>query len=100
VNDNSFHPGEWSAAHWIAYLASSNELPVWGENSGEDPPEKLWLSAKRMYENNFMGMMWGFEAELYADPAQSQNATIADYKRVIDFYNNLQLFYMSIILYK
>jgi hypothetical protein len=73
---------------------------VWGENSGEDPPEKLWLSAKRMYENNFMGMMWGFEAELYADPAQSQNATIADYKRVIDFYNNLQLFYMSIILYK
>jgi hypothetical protein len=100
VNDKSLHPSEWSAARWISFLASSNGLPVWGENSGGDPVDKLWLSAKRMHENNFLGMMWGFEAELYAGSGQDGYATIADFENVINFYNNLRSFYISLIMYK
>jgi hypothetical protein len=98
VDDSSSSAGEWSAAHWIAHLGSSYGFPVWGENSGQDPVDKMWLSAQRMHENNFIGMMWGFEAELYADPNPNEYATIADYERVISFYNNLQLSFLPIII--
>jgi hypothetical protein len=97
VDEYSPSPGDWSAAHWIAYLASSNGLPVWGENSGQDPLDKMWLSAKRMHENHFIGMMWGFEADLYADPNPNNYATITEYGQVISFYNNLKLFFIPII---
>jgi hypothetical protein len=100
VDDRSLYPGAWSAARWIAYLAENNGMPVWGENSGADPADKLWLSARRMHENNFIGMMWGFEAELYTNPNPNGYASIADYEQVIYFYNNLREIFIPIIIHK
>lgn len=87
VNDTSLYPSNWSAARWIAYLARSRGLPVWGENSGQDDVTKLQLTAQRMQANGFLGMMWGFESELYANPNPNGYATIADYQAIIAAYN-------------
>ncbi len=88
ADDSSPYPGDWSAARWIAYLAESSGLPVWAENSGEDDTEALLLSAQRMYDNNFLGLMWAFESDLYADPNPNGYATIGDYEATIRLYTN------------
>jgi Beta-galactosidase len=83
VNDASPYPCHWSGAHWIAHLARSRGLPVWGENSGKDTAASLRLSVQRMRENGFLGLMWGFESELYADPNPNGYAAIDDYASAI-----------------
>jgi hypothetical protein len=34
ANDAAPYPGNWSAARWLAHLARSSGLKIWGENSG------------------------------------------------------------------
>jgi len=87
VDDTTPYPSDWSAAKWIAQLARSRGMSVWGENSGQDDASKLWLSAQRMQANGFLGLMWAFESELYANPNPNNYATIADYEAVIAAYN-------------
>ncbi len=67
VNDASPYPSDWSSARWIAYLARSRSLPVWGENSGGDTYSGMQLAVQRMQENGFIGIMWVFESELYGN---------------------------------
>jgi len=88
VDDTSPYPSDWSAARWIAYLAQSRGMAVWGENSGQDDAAKLRLSAQRMQANGFLGLMWAFESELYASPTLNGYATITDYEAVIALYND------------
>jgi hypothetical protein len=83
ANDASPYPCHWSGARWIAHLARSRGLPVWGENSGKDTAAALRLSVQRMLENSFLGLMWGFESELYANPNPNGYATIDDYTSAI-----------------
>ncbi len=87
VDDTSPYPSDWSAARWIAHLAQSRGLPAWGENSGQDDATKLELAAQRMRANGFLGLMWAFESELYANPNPNGYATIADYEAIIATYN-------------
>ncbi|MGB0384278.1 MAG: carbohydrate binding domain-containing protein [Ardenticatenaceae bacterium] len=86
VDDRSPDPFRWSAARWFAHLAQSRELSVWGENSGQDNVEDLKVAAERMVANNFLGLMWGFESELY-DP-KGQYVTIDDYHALIIDYSS------------
>ena len=97
VNDGSPYPRDWSAARWIAHLARSRGLPVWGENSGQDDAAKMWLSAARMHANGFAGLMWGFESELYADPNLSGYATMDDYEVVTSFYADLKWMFLPFV---
>ena len=83
ANDASPYPCHWSAARWIARLARSRGLPAWGENSGKDTAAALRLSVQRMLENGFLGLMWGFESELYANPNPNGYATIDDYASAV-----------------
>lgn len=99
VDDTSLYPNQWSAAHWIAYLARQRNLPVWGENTGENNVNEMWLAAGRAFGNGFSGMMWGFESELYISPNPDGYATIDDYQAIIDFYQNLKFFYLPLNLY-
>jgi hypothetical protein len=87
VDDASPYPNDWSAARWITSLARSRSLPVWGENSGKNNPEQMKLSMQRMWDNDFLGLMWGFESELYANPNPNAYATIADYDAEMHSFN-------------
>lgn len=51
------------------------------------PLETMRDSAQRMQANGFLGLMWAFESELYANPNPNNYATIADYEAVIAAYN-------------
>jgi hypothetical protein len=97
VNDNSPYPGDWSAARWIAHLAGTGGLPVWGENSGQDDVSRLLLSAQRAHASRFIGLMWGFESELYTNPGSTGYATIEDYERVILFYSGRSRLFLPLI---
>ena len=87
VNDRSPYPNRWSAARWMAYLAQENGMPVWGENGGQNDATEMALVLRRMHENGFLGIMWAFESELYADP-HGGYATMDDYGRLIAVYNS------------
>jgi hypothetical protein len=50
-----------------------------------------------MHANGFMGMMWGFESELYAGPNPSSYATVEDYETVIAFYSNLRTLHLPLL---
>ena len=86
-----------TGARWVAYLARSRGLPVWGENSGQDGAAELWLAAARMHANGFTGLMWGFESELYADPNPNGYARIHDYEVVTSFYANLKWTFLPFV---
>lgn len=88
VDDGSVYPNRWSAARWMAYLAQDKGLPVWGENGGQNDAEAMALVIRRMQENGFLGVMWAFESELYADPDADGYATIDDYERLIKVTNS------------
>lgn len=96
VDDTSPYPHRWSAAKWIAHLARRHGLKVWGENTGDDDRAALYLSARRMAENGFLGLMWAFESELYANPNPGY-ATIEDYERIIILYNFPQRVYLPLV---
>ena len=96
VNDGSPYPADWSAARWMAHLARGAGVPVWGENSGQDDAAKMSLSAERIHANGFMGLMWAFESELYADPNAFGYATIDDYEAIIESYANFNYLYLPI----
>jgi len=83
VNDASPYACHWSGSRWMAHLARSRGMPVWGENSGQDDPASLRLSVQRMHDNGFLGLMWGFESELYATPHPGSYASIDDYSAVL-----------------
>ncbi len=97
VNDTSPYPSDWSAARWLAYLAHGHGLPIWGENSGHNQAAQMQLAAQRMFANGFSGLMWGFEAELYANPNPNAYATIGDYQTIIQGYSNLRELYLPFI---
>lgn len=84
VNDRSHYPGDWSAARWLAHLAQGRGLAIWGENSGQDSLEDMQVSAQRMHDNRFIGLMWAFESELYGD----EYADIDEYESIITLYND------------
>ncbi len=97
VNDQSPNRMEWSAARWIAGLAHGCGLAVWGENSGQDNLASMQLSAERMHANGFIGLMWGFESELYANSA-SGYATIEEYQAIITHYANLNRVHLPLVM--
>lgn len=86
VDDDSPYPFQWSAARWFAHLAESRALSVWGENSGQDNLDDLKVAAERMAANHFLGLMWGFESELY-DP-KGEYVSIEDYHHLIIDYSS------------
>jgi hypothetical protein len=96
VNDSSPYPSDWSAAAWTAYLAHKKGIPVWGENSGQDNLACLQLSAARMRENGFIGLMWVTSSELYAAPNPNGYATAADYESLISIYSNFHSVFLPI----
>jgi hypothetical protein len=98
INDQSLYPSDWSSARWMAHLAGIHGLSVWGENSGRNDHYEMNRAALRMFANNFEGLMWGFESELYADPNPNNYATIDDYQEIISFYTNIKPHYLPIIL--
>jgi hypothetical protein len=98
VEDASPYPGDWSAARWIAHLARDRGLKVWGENGGENDVTALAVSVQRMRANGFLGLLWGFESELYADPTVYGYATIDDYAALINYYSNLWSLYLPTVL--
>jgi hypothetical protein len=98
VNDASPYPSDWSAARWIAHLAQSRGLPVWGENSGQNAGTELQLAAQRMHANGFLGLMWAFESELYADPNIQGYATIDEYEAIINAYADLDVVYLPLVV--
>ncbi|MFQ5577964.1 MAG: carbohydrate binding domain-containing protein, partial [Anaerolineae bacterium] len=100
VDDAGPYPSDWSAARWIAHLAANRGIPAWAENSGQDDTAKMQLSVQRVYANNYAGLMWAFESELYADPNPNGYATIADYEALIALYSNLQYIYLPLIVVK
>ena len=97
VDDTSPYPSKWSAARWLASLASSQGLMIWGENSGENNKEQMQLAFKRMHTNGYFGLLWGFESELYADPNPQGYATIQDYEAEITHYNSICRFYLPFV---
>ncbi len=66
VNDSSPYPGDWSAARWISYLAKNYGMPVWGENGGKNNLAQLQLAVQRARDNQFNGLMWVDESQLYS----------------------------------
>ena len=98
VDDSSPYASDWSAARWIAHLAQSRGMPVWGENSGQDGGSELQLAAERMQANGFLGLMWAFESELYADPNPQAYATIDEYEALINAYSNLHAVYLPLVI--
>lgn len=97
ADDTSPYPGAWSGAKWIAFLARSRGLKVWGENSGADNSIALALATQRMRDNGYMGLMWGFESELYASPNPNGYATMGDYAAIIAFYASLRGLYIPLV---
>lgn len=87
IDDTSPYPRDWSAARWLANLARSAGLPIWGENTGRNNYDQMKLSLTRMRMNGFTGLMWGFESELYSNPNPNGYASMADYAGLIAFYN-------------
>jgi hypothetical protein len=97
VDDASPYPGDWSAARWFAHLAAARGLRAWAENSGQDDAAKLELSARRMHADGFLGLMWAFESELYADPNPNGYATIGEYEKVMALYSALQRIWLPFV---
>ena len=97
VDDTSPYPTEWSAARWLAFLASSQGLIIWGENTGENNKGQMQLALKRMHDNGYIGLLWGFESELYADPNPQGYATIQDYQAEIARYNSICQFFLPFV---
>jgi hypothetical protein len=93
VDDSSPYPNDWSAARWIAHLAHSRGLDAWGENSGRNNKQEMELTLSRMYANGYVGVMWGFESEMYS----GQYATINDYQTLISYYSNLMRTYLPVV---
>jgi hypothetical protein len=91
VDDTSLHPGDWSAARWIGYLAQTRGLEAWGENGGKNDAAEMYLVAARMHANGFKGMMWAFESELYGGNGY---ASIDDYETIITIYTNPDLTFL------
>jgi hypothetical protein len=94
VDDSSPYPGQWSAARWIAFLAKSRDMPVWGENSGQNTLTEMHLSTARMQSTGFTGLMWAFESDLYNNSSSNNYATIDDYTAIIGAYNGEPQVYM------
>ena len=97
VNDASPHPCDWSGSRWIAHLARSRGLLVWGENSGRDTVNDLQIAVERMHENGFLGLIWGFESELYANPNPNSYATMDDYATLISAHSDLHRIHLPLI---
>jgi len=98
VDDRSPYPGSWSAARWVASLAKSRDLPIWGENTGKNTRLEMALSLERMRSNNFMGILWAFESDLYSNPGTQAYATAGDYESYIRIYSNDHLSFLPIML--
>lgn len=95
VNDTSYNPGEWSAAHWLASLARPRGLPLWAENSGKDTPEELVLAVQRLEINGYRGLLWATESELFAGAGY---ATAQDYANQITRIANTRRVFLPIAL--
>lgn len=100
IDDYSPYPSNWSAARWLKHLSYLYGLPIWGENSGQDNVDEMRLSIERMIRNNFMGMMWVSEAELYPDLDNSTYATADDYEQLISEFTYLYNLYVPITFAK
>ena len=97
VDDLSPYPNRWSAARWMAALGHEHGIPVWGENGGQNNAEEMALTVRRMHENGFLGLMWAFESELYANPNPSGYATVDDYESWITLYNDPRRRFLPLI---
>lgn len=82
VDDASPYPGDWSAARWLAWLADRGGFAIWGENTGRNDRDEMRLALERTRANGFIGLMWGFESQLYAGPG-SGYAAIEDFQAEI-----------------
>ena len=85
ADDESTDPARWSPVHWQASLARSNplHLRVWGENTGHNNRAAMKLSFDRVKRFDLMGLMWAFDAELFAQPNPHGFATFADFAGLI-----------------
>ena len=97
VDDSSPFPGRWSAARWISFLAQQRGLSTWGENGGQNNLAEMQLSFERMFQNNFLGLMWAFESELYASPNPNGYASIDSYSGLIQQYSDLDETFLPLI---
>lgn len=97
VDDTSPYPSQWSAARWLASLAQAQGLIIWGENSGGNNKDQMQLATRRMLANGYLGLLWGFESELYANPNPQGFATIQDYAAEIARYNPTCRFFLPLI---
>ncbi len=97
VDDFSPYASNWSAAHWLAYLARLHGMSIWGENSGSNSPAELELVIDRMLQNGFTGLMWAFESDLYANPNPEGYATILDYEIAIHQAMNAQRVFLPLV---
>jgi len=80
-DDDSADPARWSPVHWQASLARANplHLRVWGENTGRNNREAMRITFERIQRFDLLGVMWAFDAELFAEPNPAGYASFADY---------------------
>ena len=66
-DDTKRDPGQWTPAHWLAYLAAANPLNLvtMGENTGGGDAKALQRSAQRTRDYGLQGLMWAFEPQLF-----------------------------------
>ncbi len=89
AQDTSNNAGAWSAARWVSEQTTSRHLSVWGGNRDSGTAGDLQLAVQRMRDNNFWGLLWSSEADLY-DTSGAGWATIDDYASIIASFCNLQ----------
>ena len=96
VDDTSRYPGDWSAAHWLAYLATMHGIRIWGENTGRNTNQELQLSIDRMKANHFLGFIWATESQLYANPNSNDYANADELEQIIQQSQSRTFLYLPI----
>ncbi len=83
-NDASTNPADWTPAHYLSSLASTNplHLSVWGENTGRNSYTDMQRSFQKMSAYGLIGLMWAFEPDLYT----TTYATLDQYAGLISQY--------------
>ena len=78
-DDTSSAPPRWSPAKYLASLAASRNLPVWGENSGGGDVAAMKLTVGRARALNFGVVFWMSEDDLFS----GHYANLQDYAALI-----------------
>jgi hypothetical protein len=92
-SDVSSNKGSWTAPKYLAYLADYYDHRVHGENTGDAALSDLQSAFSLMVSNNFDGLFWFNEPQLYG----GTYATLAQFNAEILDYDDTTPYNLSLV---